>query len=71
MEQKRERQNLLGSTEIVREASVPDRDQIERQMRRGRESSTEGDKKDVAAAVDFEDTPHGREETKKKSREGR
>ena len=67
MKQKRGTENLPGSAEIVREASVPDRGQIERQMRRGRERGTEGDKKDVAAAVDFKYTPHGREETKKKS----
>ncbi|MEP7074705.1 MAG: hypothetical protein ABI878_02760 [Acidobacteriota bacterium] len=51
----------LSKEEIEREASVPDLDQIERQ----------GNDKDAAGSVDFKDTPHGREETKKKREEGR
>lgn len=54
----------LTAEEIDRQASKPDEDQIHRQMRRGDETKGDPDKRDVAGAIDFEDTPHGREERK-------
>jgi len=46
------------------QASHRDVDGILRQTLRGDESKGDADDRDVAGAVDFEDTPHGREETK-------
>lgn len=54
----------LTPDEIARQASQPDHDQIFRQTRRGDESKGDPDDRDFAGAVDYEDTPHGREETK-------
>jgi hypothetical protein len=50
--------------DITDEASHRDVDGILRQTLRGDESKGDADDRDVAGAVDFEDTPHGREETK-------
>jgi hypothetical protein len=47
--------------EITDEASHRDADGILRQTLRGDESKGDPDARDVAGAVDFEDTPHGRE----------
>ena len=41
-----------------------DPDTTIRQMRRKDETKGDPDARDVAGATDFEDTPHGREETK-------
>lgn len=54
----------LTPQEIAEQASKPDHDQIFRQPRRGDESKGDPDDRDVAGAVDHEDTPHGREERK-------
>lgn len=54
----------LTSEEIAEQASKPDHEQIFRQPRRGDESKGEPDDRDIAGAVDHEDTPHGREEVK-------
>jgi hypothetical protein len=40
------------------EASLKDKDEIQREMRRG------ADERDVAGSVSSDDTPHGREEQK-------
>ena len=50
--------------DITAEASHRDADGILRQTLRGDESKGNPDGRDVAGATDFEDTPHGREETK-------
>jgi hypothetical protein len=50
--------------DITDQASHRDVDGILRQTLRGDESKGDADDHDVAGAVDFEDTPHGREETK-------
>lgn len=50
--------------ELAEQASKPDRDQIDRQTRRGDETKGDPDERDVAGAIDFEDTPRGREELK-------
>jgi hypothetical protein len=50
--------------DITDQASHRDVDGILRQTLRGDESKGDADDRDVAGAVDFEDTPHGREETK-------
>jgi hypothetical protein len=54
----------LTPQEIADQASKPDQDQIFRQPRRGDESKGDPDDRDVAGALDHEDTPHGREERK-------
>jgi hypothetical protein len=64
MEQEKLDESKLTAEEIAEQASKPDLDQIFRQPRRGDESKGEPDDRDVAGAVDHEDTPHGREEIK-------
>lgn len=54
----------LTPTEIAEQASKPDYDQIHRQSRRGDETEGDPDARDVAGAIDHEDTPHGWEERK-------
>jgi len=54
----------ISSEEIAEQASKPDHDQIFRQPLRGDETKGDPDDRDVAGAVDHEDTPHGREERK-------
>ena len=51
--------------DITDEASHRDPDGVLRQTLRGDETKGDPDKRDVAGATPFEDTPHGREETKK------
>jgi hypothetical protein len=50
--------------DITDEASHRDPDGILRQTLRGDETKGNPDNRDIAGATDFEDTPHGREETK-------
>lgn len=50
--------------DITDEASHRDPDGILRQTLRGDETKGNPDDRDVAGATNFEDTPHGREETK-------
>ena len=50
--------------DITNEASHRDADGVLRQTLRGDETKGDPDERDVAGATDFEDTPHGREETK-------
>lgn len=50
--------------DITDEASHRDADGILRQTLRGDESKGDADERDAAGATKFEDTPHGREETK-------
>jgi hypothetical protein len=54
----------LSRNEIAEQASKPDHEQIHRQTRRGDETKGDPDERDVAGAIDFEDTPHGWEERK-------
>ena len=54
----------LSRNEIAEQASKPDHEQIQRQTRRGDETKGDPDERDVAGAIDFEDTPHGWEERK-------
>jgi hypothetical protein len=51
--------------DITDEASHRDADGILRQTLRGDETKGDADERDAAGATKFEDTPHGREETKK------
>lgn len=55
---------VISTDEIADQASKPDHDQIQRQTLRGDETKGDPDDRDVAGAVDHEDTPHGREERK-------
>ncbi len=50
--------------DISDEASHRDPDGILRQTLRGDESKGDANERDAAGATKFEDTPHGREETK-------
>ena len=50
--------------DITNEASHRDSDGVLRQSLRGDESKGDADERDIAGSTDFEDTPHGREETK-------
>ena len=59
-----DRPGLSEIKDITDEASHRDADGILRQTLRGDESKGNPDDRDVAGATDFEDTPHGREETK-------
>jgi hypothetical protein len=54
----------LTKDEISEQASKPDHEQIYRQTRRGDETVGDPDERDVAGAIDHEDTPHGWEERK-------
>lgn len=54
----------LSADEIIDEASRPDVDAVQRQILRGDESEGNPDNRDVAGALDFEETPHGGEERK-------
>ena len=54
----------LSRQEIAEEASYQEHDQIHRQTRRGDETKGDPDERDVAGAIDHEDTPHGWEERK-------
>lgn len=64
MSQKEGAGTELSAEEIARQASKADEDDIYRRVRRGDETKGDPDKRDVAGAIDFEDTPRGREERK-------
>ncbi len=50
--------------DLADEGSLTDEDQIQRQILRGDESKGDPDERDIAGAVEAQETPHGREETK-------
>lgn len=50
--------------DITNEASHRDPDGVLRQTLRGDETKGDPDERDVVGATDFDDTPHGREETR-------
>lgn len=50
--------------ELAAEASLTDEDQIQRQVLRDDESKGDPDERDLAGAIDADETPHGREDTK-------
>ncbi len=50
--------------DLAAEASLADEDQIQRQILRGNESKGDPDERDIAGAVDADETPHGGEEAK-------
>lgn len=54
----------LTANEIIDQGSRPDADAIQRQILRGDESDGDADERDVAGALDYEETPHGGEERK-------
>ena len=54
----------LTKEQLAEQASKPDFEQIHRQTRRGDETKGNPDDRDVAGAMDHEDTPHGWEERK-------
>lgn len=56
--------------DLVEEASYAEPDYIFRQTLRGEELTGNADDRDVAGLVDFEDTPHGREDRKNKIERG-
>lgn len=63
-EHKGDTSEKIKTDDIIREGSKTDVDQVIRQTRRGDETKGDPDERDVAGAVDFEDTPHGWEERK-------
>jgi len=46
------------------EASLKNKDEIQREVLRGGKTPRDADDRDVAGSVDSDDTPHGREEAK-------
>ncbi|MGC2235670.1 MAG: hypothetical protein WA584_05890 [Pyrinomonadaceae bacterium] len=50
--------------DISNEASLKETDEIYREGRRGDETGSDADKRDIAGSPASEDTPQGREETK-------
>ncbi len=54
----------LSTDEIIDQGSRPDADAIRRQILRGDESKGDADDRDVAGALDYEETPHSGEERK-------
>jgi hypothetical protein len=54
----------LSAEEIIEQGSRPDGDAIQRQMLRGDESEGDADDRDIAGALDLDETPHGGEERK-------
>jgi hypothetical protein len=50
--------------DITDEASHRDADGVLRQTLRGDETKGDADERDIAGSTNFEDTPHGREESK-------
>ena len=53
-----------SSDKLGDEASLKDKDEIQREILRGGENKGNADDSDVAGSVSSDDTPHGREETK-------
>lgn len=62
--QKQTPKDEISADEIIDQGSRPDADAIRRQIRRGDESKGDADERDVAGALDYEETPHGGEERK-------
>ena len=60
-----ERPSRSEIKDITDEASHRDADGVLRQTLRGDETKGDPDERDVAGSTNFEDTPQGREETKK------
>lgn len=50
--------------DIIEQSSRPEADSIVRQMLRGDETAGDPDDRDLAGAVGYDDTPHGRENRK-------
>jgi hypothetical protein len=53
-----------SSDQLGDEASLKDKDDIQREIRRGGENKGEADERDVAGSASSDDTPQGREEAK-------
>ncbi len=51
--------------QLAEESTNKPSDEIVREMKRGDETKGDADDRDVVGGVDSEDTPHGREETKR------
>jgi hypothetical protein len=58
------KKKVLTAKEIIDEASRPDVDAVQRQILRGDETKADADDRDVAGALDYNETPHGGEERK-------
>jgi len=55
-----------SAEEVAKEATNKEPDEVTREMARGsEESKKDGDNRDIAGAPESDETPHGREETKK------
>lgn len=54
----------LSREEMAEQASYQEQDQFQRQTRRADETKGDPDERDIAGAINHEDTPHGWEERK-------
>ena len=54
-----------SAEEVSEEATNKEPDEVTREMARGDETKGEPDERDIVGAPDKNETPHGREETKK------
>ena len=59
-----EKQNW-DAEQLAEESTNKPSDEIVREMKRGDETKGNADDRDVVGGVESEDTPHGREETKR------
>jgi hypothetical protein len=53
-----------SSDKLGDEASLKDKDEIQREIRRGGENEGDADERDAAGSASSDDTPQGREEAK-------
>jgi hypothetical protein len=53
-----------SSDKLGDEASLKDKDEIQREIRRGGKNDGDADERDAAGSASSDDTPHGREEAK-------
>ena len=56
----------ISGDEILEQGSVVDADDVHRRIQRGNESVGDADARDTAGAPPSQETPHGREESKKR-----
>ena len=60
-----EKRQGWNAEKVSEEATNKEPDEIVRQMKRGDETKGDADDRDVAGSPETNETPHGREETKK------
>jgi hypothetical protein len=60
----------LSAEEIAEQGSKVDESEVKRQLQRGDESQGNPDERDVAGALEYEETAHGWEEVKHQTQTG-